>query len=85
MTDSLGLPRDADIPTYRLIFDPPLTVAQADRRRNRGIPVVPRGSLVDAQTGEVLISASLSYIEAAIAERGLVVVSREERPGAGSL
>ncbi len=77
MTDSKECPAPSDSATFRLILDPPISADEAERQRRRGIAVVPRARLVDARTGKLQISATLTYIEAAIAERGLIVVARE--------
>jgi hypothetical protein len=75
---------DAVIPerSYRLILDPPLDQAGIQRRRRRGLSNLPHGRLVDAVTGQLQISATVPYIEAVIAERGLRVVARETAPSA---
>lgn len=61
---------------FRILIEPPLTAGQADRRRHRGISLEPRGALVDAESGDVRIFATLAYIDSKVAARGLTVVER---------
>ncbi|RYD67107.1 MAG: hypothetical protein EOP83_03485 [Verrucomicrobiaceae bacterium] len=52
-----------------LIVGPPLS--EAARKRLKDIP---RGTLRDYDTDELLISATVDYIKTAIADRGLTLV-----------
>jgi hypothetical protein len=63
---------------HRILIDPPPSPQQIAKRQRRGLPVEPRGMLVDAETGEVCIMAAMAYIDAKVAERGLHVIERRQ-------
>lgn len=60
----------------------PMTETRVAARRRRGLGVEKSGIMQDADTGQILIVAKISYIDAKIAERGHRVVERRaQEPG----
>lgn len=60
----------------------PMTESRAAARRRQGLGVEESGIVQDAETGQILIVAKISYIDAKIAERGHRVVERRaQKPG----